>query len=138
MAHADDARQDFGLGGAFALILVLALDHLPDPAQAATLAGFMQGIGFMIAALAPLVTGWLREAAGSFAAVWCYLGVVVVLLLPLLVRFDPRAYAQAMAGSALALKTTASVAAESRLHVLADVTSRKAHRAREPRGMSFS
>ncbi len=51
----------FGLGGAFSLCMVLALDHLPDPAQAGALAGFMQGVGFMIAALAPFVTGWVRE-----------------------------------------------------------------------------
>jgi CP family cyanate transporter-like MFS transporter len=88
----------FGLGGAFALSLVLALEHLHDPAQAATLAGFMQGFGFMIASIAPFVTGWLREAAGGFDAVWCYLAVVVLLLLPVLARFDPRNYAQAMAG----------------------------------------
>jgi CP family cyanate transporter-like MFS transporter len=88
----------FGLGGAFSLVLVLALEHLPDPARAATLAGFMQGVGFMIAALAPLLAGWLREAAGSFDAVWCYLALIVLLLLPVLLRFDPRGYARAMAG----------------------------------------
>lgn len=88
----------FGLGGAFSLCMVLALDHLPDPAQAGALAGFMQGLGFMIAALAPFVTGWVREHTGGFALAWAYLGAVVLVLLPLLLRFDPRRYGVATAG----------------------------------------
>lgn len=88
----------FGLGGAFALCMVLALDHLPDPAQAGALAGFMQGVGFMIAALAPFVTGWVREHTGGFTMAWAYLAAVVVVLLPLMLRFDPRRYAAATAG----------------------------------------
>ncbi|KAF1072264.1 cyanate transporter [Variovorax sp.] len=88
----------FGLGGAFSLCMVLALDHLPDPAQAGALAGFMQGLGFMIAALAPFVTGWVREHTGGFALAWAYLGAVVLVLLPLLLRFDPRRYGAATAG----------------------------------------
>lgn len=88
----------FGLGGAFALCMVLALDHLGDPAQAGALAGFMQGLGFMIAALAPFVTGWVREHTGGFTLAWAYLAAVVVVLLPLALRFDPGRYGQAMAG----------------------------------------
>ena len=88
----------FGLGGAFSLCMVLALDHLPDPAQAGALAGFMQGVGFMIAALAPFVTGWVREHTGGFTLAWAYLAAVVVALLPLVLRFDPRRYAAATAG----------------------------------------
>lgn len=88
----------FGLGGAFSLCMVLALDHLPDPAQAGALAGFMQGVGFMIAALAPFVTGWVREHTGGFTLAWAYLAAVVVALLPLMLCFDPRRYAAATAG----------------------------------------
>lgn len=88
----------FGLGGAFSLCMVLALDHLPDPAQAGALAAFMQGVGFMIAALAPFVTGWVREHTGGFTMAWAYLAAVVVVLLPLMLRFDPRRYAAATAG----------------------------------------
>ncbi|MEZ0388170.1 MAG: cyanate transporter, partial [Verrucomicrobium sp.] len=42
-----------GLGGFFALGLVVALDHLNDPEDAAALGALMQGGGFVIAALAP-------------------------------------------------------------------------------------
>lgn len=87
----------FGLGGAFSLCMVLALDHLGDPAQAGALAGFMQGVGFMIAALAPFVTGWVREQTGGFTQAWAYLAAVVVVLMPLVWRFDPRRYGHALA-----------------------------------------
>jgi CP family cyanate transporter-like MFS transporter len=97
----------FGLGGAFSLCMVLALDHLPNPAQAGALAGFMQGVGFMIAALAPFVTGWVREQTGGFTLAWAYLAAVVVMLLPLMLRFDPRRYAAATAGLFVARGTQA-------------------------------
>ena len=42
-----------GLGGSFALSMVVVLDHLPDPAQAGALSALMQGSGFLLAALAP-------------------------------------------------------------------------------------
>jgi CP family cyanate transporter-like MFS transporter len=88
----------FGLGGSFALCMVLALDHLPGATQAGTLAAFMQGFGFMIAALAPFVTGCVREQSGSFGFAWGYLAAIVVLLLPLTLCFDPRRYARATRG----------------------------------------
>jgi CP family cyanate transporter-like MFS transporter len=87
-----------GLGGAFSLCMVLALDHLPGASQAGALAAFMQGLGFVIAALAPFATGWVREHSGGFALAWAYLGAVVLLLLPLTWCFDPRRYGRAMAG----------------------------------------
>nr|VXZ82024.1 putative cyanate transporter [Klebsiella pneumoniae] len=42
-----------GLGGAFPLCPVLALDHAGQPAVAGRLVAFMQGIGFIIAGLSP-------------------------------------------------------------------------------------
>ena len=92
------ALLGFGLGGAFALCMVLALDHLPEPRQAGMLAAFMQGLGFMIAALAPFVTGWVREHSGGFGFVWAYLGAIVVVLLPMTLRFAPQRYARAVGG----------------------------------------
>ena len=46
-----------GLGGAFPLCLLLALDHSVQPAIAGKLVAFMQGIGFIIAGLAPWFSG---------------------------------------------------------------------------------
>lgn len=87
-----------GLGGSFALSLALALDHVPDPQQAGTLAAFMQGLGFMLAAASPWMTGWVREAFGGFDPVWIYLAAVAAMMLPLSLCFGPRGYAAAVAG----------------------------------------
>ncbi|WP_077003494.1 cyanate transporter [Variovorax sp. KK3] len=92
------ALLGFGLGGGFSLAMVLALDHLPDPAQAGTLAAFMQCFGFMISALAPFATGWVRATSGGFGGAWAWLGAVVLLLIVMTWRFDPRRHARATCG----------------------------------------
>lgn len=85
-----------GLGGAFALFLVTALDHLSDPASAGTLGALMQGGGFLLAAMGPWITAWLHDAGGGFAAGWwLHLGCVVAVL-ALITRLDPARYAQAL------------------------------------------
>ncbi|MBZ4236530.1 hypothetical protein LAM40_23865, partial [Mycobacterium tuberculosis] len=46
-----------GLGGAFPLCLVLALDHAGQPAVAGRLVAFMQAIGFIRACRTPWLSG---------------------------------------------------------------------------------
>ncbi len=85
-----------GLGGCFALMMVVALDHLPHPAQAGALNALMQGGGFMIAAMAPLAVALLHQATGGFRAGWlAQLGAVLVVCV-LVARLAPVRYAQAM------------------------------------------
>ena len=85
-----------GLGGCFALSMILTLDHLPDPAEAGALSALMQGGGFLITALPPWIVAALHEATGSFAAGWLLhlacVGVVAVLYW----RVTPAGYAEAM------------------------------------------
>lgn len=88
----------FGLGGSFALCMILALDHLDDPWRAGRLAAFMQAIGFMIAALAPMLSGWVRDATGGFRTAWAIQAIVVLLLLGVTLIFRPSGYARAMQG----------------------------------------
>jgi CP family cyanate transporter-like MFS transporter len=97
-AAANVVLLGFGLGGAFSLCMVLALEHVSEPAQAGALAAFMQGAGFVIAAFAPFVTGSVRELSGGFGLAWAYLGAITLVLLLLTVRFNPDRYAQALAG----------------------------------------
>ncbi|XOT94224.1 MFS transporter, partial [Alcaligenes pakistanensis] len=59
-----------GLGGCFSLLLLVALDHFPDAARAGTLSALMQGGGFPIAALFPMISVQLREMSGGFQAGW--------------------------------------------------------------------
>ena len=71
-----------GLGGCFALSLIVALDHLPDPLRAGVLSSYVQGGGFLIAAAPPWIVAALREATGAFAtgAGICILRAVVAAL----------------------------------------------------------
>jgi CP family cyanate transporter-like MFS transporter len=85
-----------GLGGSFALSMVVVLDHLPDPAQAGALSALMQGGGFMLAAAAPWVMATLHGASGSFATGWLAHLACVALAAVLTVRFAPQHYAKVM------------------------------------------
>ncbi|WP_250518235.1 cyanate transporter [Caballeronia sp. ATUFL_M1_KS5A] len=85
-----------GLGGVFALSLVLTLDHADDPALAARLVAFVQGVGFVIAAIAPVVAGIVRDVSGGFSMSWMMLAASLVAMIALDVVFAPRGYARAM------------------------------------------
>ncbi|QJW58296.1 putative transporter YycB [Serratia plymuthica] len=84
-----------GLGGAFPLCLVLALDHLPHPAAAGRLVAFMQGIGFLLAGVTPYLSGLLRDYSGGFVLDWQIHALLVVALIAITGRFHPRSYRQA-------------------------------------------
>ncbi|MDU7869732.1 MAG: cyanate transporter, partial [Pantoea sp.] len=84
-----------GLGGAFPLALVLALDHLAQPQAGARLVAFMQGIGFMIAGSMPFIAGQLRTLTDHFTSVWLLQATVTLVLIVLNLRFHPRSYPQA-------------------------------------------
>lgn len=82
----------FGLGACFALCLILSLDHLPDPRAAGQLAAFVQGIGFLINAVAPSASGWLREQTGGFHATWVLMLLCILVMLVVTWRFSPASY----------------------------------------------
>ncbi|KWR89099.1 MFS transporter [Cupriavidus sp. IDO] len=87
-----------GLGGCFALYLVVALDHLPDPDSAGALGALMQGGGFLLASLAPWITAVLHDRSGNFLAGWWYHFACVALVFALTTRLDPARYGASMAG----------------------------------------
>lgn len=87
--HVWVALIGFGLGACFALSLILVLDHCRKPAEAGQLAGFVQGAGFLLNAVSPWMTGWLRELTGSFVSAWWVLVVAVVSMLVLTRIFSP-------------------------------------------------
>lgn len=88
-----------GLGGCFALSMIVALDHLPDPAQAGALSALMQGGGFLIAAIPPWIVAVLRDLTGSFLAGWMLHLICVAVVTVLYWRVDPRGYERAMTPS---------------------------------------
>ena len=87
----------FGLGACFALSLLLTLDHHRDPRQAGQLAAFVQGVGFLINAISPWMTGWLREITGNFTSAWVVLTVTAVAMLMVTRVFSPTSYRTAPA-----------------------------------------
>ena len=82
----------FGLGGAFPLCIVMALDHIDNPVQAGRLVSFMQGLGFMFASLMPLLTGWFRDVSGNYSLGWLLHILVGILILLITWRFNPKNY----------------------------------------------
>ncbi|WP_239499311.1 MULTISPECIES: hypothetical protein [Paraburkholderia] len=57
-----------GLGGVLSLTLVTAMDHSTDHRVAGQLVAFTQGVGFIVAAIAPLLAGIVRDWSGGFVA----------------------------------------------------------------------
>lgn len=85
-----------GLAGTFALCLVVALDHFPDPGRAGPLAALMQGGGFILAAIPPFILARIHDATGSFTGGWVlHFGCVFVAAI-LVSRFNPKRYSEVM------------------------------------------
>ncbi|MGL6242833.1 cyanate transporter [Pseudomonas sp.] len=83
-----------GIGGLFPMSLIVSLDHLDNPQRAGGLTAFVQGIGYLIAGLSPLMAGMVRDHLGSFEwAWWCLTGVMALMMLMAL-RFNPQHYAR--------------------------------------------
>ena len=85
-----------GLGGCFALIMIVALDHLPDPAQAGALSALMQGGGFILAAIPAWLVAALHDATGGYAAGWLWHLACVTIVAGLVAQFAPAGYARVM------------------------------------------
>jgi CP family cyanate transporter-like MFS transporter len=81
-----------GLGGTFSVTLVTALDHSADHRVAARLVAFVQGLGFVIAAIAPIVAGRVRDLTGGFGGAWIMLAVSISAMIALTFAFSPRSY----------------------------------------------
>ncbi|AZV25822.1 MFS transporter [Pseudomonas syringae] len=85
-----------GIGGLFPMSLIVSLDHLDEPQRAGGLTAFVQGIGYLIAGLSPLMAGVVRDRLGSFEWAWWSLTAVMALMLLMVLRFNPRHYARHM------------------------------------------
>lgn len=83
-----------GLGGTFSLTLVTAMDHSADHRVAGKLVAFTQGVGFIVAAVAPVFAGLVRGWSGGFGAAWIMLAVSVAAMIAVSCLFSPRSYAR--------------------------------------------
>jgi CP family cyanate transporter-like MFS transporter len=97
-----------GLGGCFSLSMIVALDHLRDPAQAGALSALMQGGGFLIAAMPPWIVAVLHDLTGSYRAGWGLHLFCVAVVTVLYWRVSPGSYAVAMNLTTLAPRARAA------------------------------
>lgn len=85
-----------GIGGLFPMSLIVSLDHLENPQRAGALTAFVQGVGYLIAGLSPLIAGMIRDQSGSFEGAWWSLTAVMAVMIVMVLRFDPRRYCVCM------------------------------------------
>ena len=81
-----------GIGGLFPMSLIVSMDHVHDPRRAGGLTAFVQGVGYLIAGVSPLLAGLIRDVSGSFEGAWWALAAVIIVMLLMVLRFDPRQY----------------------------------------------
>ncbi|MFL9909937.1 cyanate transporter [Paraburkholderia sp. RL17-337-BIB-A] len=83
-----------GLGGTFSLTLVTAMDHSAHHSVAGKLVAFTQGVGFVVAAIAPVFAGMVRSWTDGFGAAWVMLAVSIAAMIMVSLFFSPRSYAK--------------------------------------------
>jgi MFS transporter, CP family, cyanate transporter len=72
-----------GQGGSLGLAIFFTMARAPDPAASASLSGFAQSTGYLIAAAGPLAVGFLHTTTGGWTVpVLALLGVVALELWP--------------------------------------------------------
>ena len=83
-----------GIGALFPLSLIVTFDHARTPAQAGKLLSKVQGGGYMIAALMPLIAGIVSDSAVSLTSAWLVMSAGVILLIVIALKFKPVVKAQ--------------------------------------------
>lgn len=81
-----------GLGGCFALTLIVALDHFEEPTHAGALSALMQGGGFLLAAIPPWLVAVLHDVTGTYQAGWIFHLFSVILVVVFVMRLAPKSY----------------------------------------------
>lgn len=76
-----------GIGALFPLSLIVTLDHAHTPEEAGALLSFVQGGGYLLAALMPLIAGIVRDRAASLDSAWIIMSVGIMLLMVMALRF---------------------------------------------------
>lgn len=84
-----------GVGGMFPMVMIVTMDHQDDPVMAGKLAAFVQGIGYLVASIAPWVAGIIRDQLASFDMAWLMLALGAFVLLLLSLSLTPGSYARA-------------------------------------------
>lgn len=83
-----------GVGALFPLSLIICMDHLEDAQAAGIVTARVQGVGYLIAGILPMLAGIMRDAMHHFGLVWIGLSAVFAVAIWLAVGFDPKHYAR--------------------------------------------
>ncbi|WP_288877385.1 MFS transporter, partial [uncultured Kosakonia sp.] len=78
-----------GIGALFPLSLIVTFDHARTPAEAGKLLSRVQGGGYMIAALMPLLAGIVRDSSVSLTSAWLVMSAGVVVMIFIATNFKP-------------------------------------------------
>ncbi|WP_342702108.1 MFS transporter [Burkholderia arboris] len=79
-----------GIGALFPLSLIVTVDHAATPADAASLTGFVQGLGYLIAGSFPFAAGIVRQHLADLTPAWIAMACLCVVLFALAAGFAPR------------------------------------------------
>ncbi|UXU86227.1 MFS transporter [Burkholderia sp. S-53] len=79
-----------GIGALFPLSLIVTVDHAATPADAASLTGFVQGVGYLVAGLFPFAAGVVRQHLADLTPAWIAMACLCVVLFALAAGFAPR------------------------------------------------
>lgn len=90
------ALLGLGIGGLFPMSLIITMDHLKSPQHAGALTAFVQGGGYLIAALSPFFAGMIRDVTGSFVMAWSALLFLTCILVLIALLFNPKLYQEKM------------------------------------------
>lgn len=78
-----------GIGALFPLSLIITMDHAGSPQQAGALLGFVQGGGYMLSSVMPLIAGLLRGSESGLELAWAIMIAGCLVLALMAWRFKP-------------------------------------------------
>ncbi|HTO32243.1 MAG TPA: MFS transporter [Pararhizobium sp.] len=81
-----------GIGILFPLSIIVAIDHVRNPTIAGDFTAFVQGGGYIIASLVPLMAGALRDVFADLSQAWMLMAIGIVGLILLALRYSPESY----------------------------------------------
>ncbi|MCG8710542.1 MFS transporter [Brenneria sp. 4F2] len=79
-----------GIGALFPLSLIVTLDQATDSQKVGALMGFVQGGGYILASLMPLLAGFIRQHTAGLQQAWLIMTGGVVVLIIMATRFAPK------------------------------------------------
>jgi MFS transporter, CP family, cyanate transporter len=83
------ALLGLGIGAYFPLALTLPVDVAGNAGDAAEISALMLLVGYLLAAIAPVMLGFLRDATGNFNAVVWTLVAFSIVMLPFALALNP-------------------------------------------------